>query len=289
MQPLCLTGPTLKTNLHTHTTFSDGTFTLAQVVAAYEALEYDVLAITDHNRWQDHTSASTGRVLVLSSNEPSLAQREHLLALGVHQTSPVDAGERDRSSSRTQEVIDWINEQSGFSVLNHPAWSGMPVDRLLELERYHAIEVCNAGCTGHGSEFSLTHWDELLRRGRRVWGLATDDSHYDWDRGLGWVELFCERTEAAVIRALHEGRFYATMGPRFEHIECDGETLRLRCDPVMGIAVLSEQGPIKVVHGGFGTVDGLEWKLPDRGHRYVRVELHRADGKKAWSNPIWAD
>jgi hypothetical protein len=285
MEPFCLSGPSLKTNLHTHTTFSDGTFSLPDVVAVYETLGYDVLAITDHNQWRDHSAASNGRLMVLSSNEPSLSHREHVLATGVHGASPVDAG--DRSCTRTQEVIDWIDAQGGFSTLNHPTWSGMPVERLLALDRYHSIEVCNAGCMGHGSELSLTHWDELLRRGRRVWGLATDDSHYDWDRGLGWIELFCERTEPAIFQALKAGRFYATTGPKFEHLEFDGTRLLVRTEPVLGIAVLSEQGPVKVEHGGNGTVRELDWPLPKRDHRYVRIELHRADGKKAWSNPIF--
>lgn len=285
MQNICLTGPSLKTNLHTHTTFSDGAFSLEEVVAAYEALDYDVLAITDHNQWRDNNAASTDKVLVLSSNEPSLSHREHVLATGVHADSPVDKG--DRSCTRTQEVIDWINDQDGFSTLNHPTWSGMSVERLLELERYHSIEIVNAGCIGHGSEYALTHWDELLRRGRRVWGLATDDSHSAWDRGLGWVEIFSEKNEAAIIQALKEGRFYATEGPVIEHFECDGDRLYVRTEPVQGIAVLSEQGPIKVSHGAEATVTELEWTLPSREHRYMRVEVHRHDGKKAWSNPLF--
>ena len=36
-----------------------------------------------------------------------------------------------------------------------------------------------------------------------------------------------------------------------------------------------------------GSVRELEWSLPRREHRYIRVELHRSDGKKAWSNPIF--
>ena len=247
MQPITLSGPTLKTNLHTHTTFSDGAHNLSDVVTAYAQLDYDVLAITDHNRWLNHTHATTDKLLVLSSNEPSLSHREHLLATGVLAPSPVDEG--DRSHRRTQELIDWINAEGGFSTLNHPAWSGMPIERLLELQNYHSIEICNAGCTGHGSELSLTHWDELLRRGRRVWGLATDDSHSAWDRGLGWVELFCERSEAAVTQALLDGNFYASTGPRFEEISCDGSRLYVRSEPVMGIAVLSEKGPVRVAHG----------------------------------------
>ena len=281
-----LTGPTLKTNLHTHTQHSDGAYPLTEVVTAYEQLGYDALAITDHNQWRDHSAASTERLLVLSSNEPSLEDREHQLATGVHGPSPVDDG--DRSSARTQEVIDWVNEQGGVSTVNHPTWTGMSVQRLLELQRYDAIEICNAGCNGHGSEYSVTHWDELLRRGRCVWGMATDDSHSDWDRGLGWVQVFAaERSEAAIVTALKQGRFYASTGPRIERIAWDGERLHVTTEPVQGIAVMSEQGPVGVVHGGHGTVTQLEWSREGQSCRYVRVELHRHDGRKAWAQPVF--
>ncbi len=102
--PFERSGSTLRTNLHTHTTFSDGAFSLAEVVLAYEALGYDALAITDHNRWQDHGGAASGGLLILSSNEPSLSHGEHALATGVHAPSPVDHGEGPRE--RMQEIID---------------------------------------------------------------------------------------------------------------------------------------------------------------------------------------
>src|SRR5437879_1236789 len=43
--------PLLRGNLHAHTTFSDGVRSPAALVAEYEALGYDFLAITDH---EDH-------------------------------------------------------------------------------------------------------------------------------------------------------------------------------------------------------------------------------------------
>ena len=303
--PFELSGPTLKTNLHTHTTFSDGADPLAEVVAAYAGLDYDVLAITDHNRWQDHAAASTDQLLVLSSNEPSLSHGEHALATGVRGPSPVDASQPDasqpdasqpdasqpdggeRSCERMQEVIDWVNERGGVSTVNHPTWTGMSVERLLELQRYDSIEICNAGCTGHGSEYSLTHWDELLRRGRCVWGLATDDSHFDWDRGLGWVEVYADRGEVAIVSALKHGRFYASTGARIDSLSWDGERLRITAEPVQGIALMSDIGPVAVAHGGNGTVTELEWERGRRDCRYVRAELHRHDGAKAWAQPVF--
>src|SRR4030042_3868681 len=39
----------LKVNLHAHTTYSDGTYTPAQLVNIYKDAGYEVLAITDHS------------------------------------------------------------------------------------------------------------------------------------------------------------------------------------------------------------------------------------------------
>src|SRR5437879_12745735 len=39
----------LRGNLHAHSLFSDGVRSAEQVIAAYEALGYDFLAITDHD------------------------------------------------------------------------------------------------------------------------------------------------------------------------------------------------------------------------------------------------
>ncbi len=40
--------PTLKGNLHAHTTFSDGRRPIREVIGRYRELGYDFLAITDH-------------------------------------------------------------------------------------------------------------------------------------------------------------------------------------------------------------------------------------------------
>ena len=40
--------PVFKGNLHAHTTFSDGRRPIDEVIARYRELDYDFLAITDH-------------------------------------------------------------------------------------------------------------------------------------------------------------------------------------------------------------------------------------------------
>jgi len=103
------------------------------------------------------------------------------------------------------------------------------------------------------------------------------------------VEVFAERSEEAIVRALKAGRFYASTGPCIEQFSWDGERLYLQTEPVQGIALMSAIGPVAVAHGGNGTVTELEWKVGQRDCRYVRAELHRHDGRKAWGQPVFLD
>lgn len=48
MELLSASRAFLKCNFHCHTTCSDGRLSPKDVMAAYRALDYDVLAITDH-------------------------------------------------------------------------------------------------------------------------------------------------------------------------------------------------------------------------------------------------
>ena len=66
--------PLLKGNLHAHTTFSDGRRPVHEVIARYRALDYDFLAITDHDDRVDedywfNIPSGDDRLLVLTGIE----------------------------------------------------------------------------------------------------------------------------------------------------------------------------------------------------------------------------
>ena len=68
------TMPLLKGNLHAHTTFSDGRRPVHEVIARYRALDYDFLAITDHDDRVDedywfNIPSGDDRLLVLTGIE----------------------------------------------------------------------------------------------------------------------------------------------------------------------------------------------------------------------------
>jgi histidinol phosphatase-like PHP family hydrolase len=55
-----------KTNLHTHSTVSDGKLTPAELKEAYMALGYQVLSLTDHNVIVDYSAMNEPDFLFLT-------------------------------------------------------------------------------------------------------------------------------------------------------------------------------------------------------------------------------
>ena len=58
-----------KTNLHTHSTISDGKLTPEEVKEAYKARGYQVLCLTDHSTIVDHSDMNDPDFLMLTGAE----------------------------------------------------------------------------------------------------------------------------------------------------------------------------------------------------------------------------
>ncbi len=175
----------LKGNLHAHTVYSDGVRPAAALVAEYEALGYDFLAITDHDDliptgYWDALSRLTPRLLLFSGVELS------------YQPFP-------------QHVGKVVGERETLYVLNHPARYKLDVEdtldrvRILRADGYplDAVEVTD---TGHYR--AVYHTDEIP-----LVKLATDDAHRPPHFGRAWIEVNAPRDRDAIIRAIRGGDF----------------------------------------------------------------------------------
>lgn len=111
----------LKCNFHCHTTCSDGRLSPKDVMAAYRALDYDVLAITDHREVTRPAADEipAGLMLIPGTELDFLlpTQAVHLLGLGV---SP-DIADCWNPNGTPQQAIDSIRACGGRAVLAHPA------------------------------------------------------------------------------------------------------------------------------------------------------------------------
>jgi hypothetical protein len=314
--PFSREGIWLRCNLHAHTTESDGMLDPFMLRRYYTLGGYDVLAITDHDMLtaapRDEERGQERMALLLPGTEITLRAPVsggplHVVALGVRAMPEVGDGS-------LAHVAAAVQEQGGVAIVAHPWWSGLLPEELGDLAGVAAIEVYNAGCEieqGRGN--SAQYWDALLTSGVRVNAIATDDHHLPGFNAFhGWTMVKArERSLDAVLAALRDGAYYSSCGPAIHSISQQDGMLVVETSPVQSIAAVGQPpygsrvnagahglavwGQRRMGRSGIreGLVEGelLTWAAfpPFPGLRYVRIELIDAQGRYAWSNPIWLD
>jgi hypothetical protein len=267
-----------KGNTHVHTTVSDGDSSLDAVATAYRSDGYDFMAVTDHNRVGSYLSRDDG-LLVLSGAEVSITDRIHICAIGVQ--SEVDGG------LGIAGVVEAIQRQNGFAIINHPIYSDMQPDTAALLDTTYAVEIFNSVCqyldyTGYALKF----WDDLLSRGCRVWGIAADDLHrLNHHRNCGWLEVNADKlTDGAILDSLNSGAFYSSTGVRLHAIAVEGDRLIVESDPCIALRVRNaSRKPLHRLQGE----DLTRLEYPIRGDEgYLRIDAINTRWESAWTNPI---
>ena len=201
--------------IHCHSTYSDGTGTVPEIVAAARANDLDYLLLTDHDTLAAADNGEEGwhgSVLLLVGEEVSPYRRNHYLAFGLRE--PID--HRGLSPA---EIVARVNDAGGFGFPAHPLSrgsprfkrniQGMPWDDLdadgitgIELwsfvtdtaERVKSIPdvlrfvLAPGRFVDHPPPRNLEAWDRLGRR-RRCVGLGGIDAHQVGIRVGGRVPL----------------------------------------------------------------------------------------------------
>ena len=196
--------------IHLHSTFSDGTGTVPEIVRAARRAGVDVVLLTDHDTlegkrfegWHDD-------VLLLVGVEVSPKGRDHYLAFGLEE--PID-----HAGLSPAEICRAVADAGGFGFAAHPFSKGTELfDRAgmpfgdLDCEALTGIElwsfVTDVGETvtswrealrfsvapgrvmRHPPERNLREWDRM-NGSRRVVGIGGIDAHQFGKRVLGrWV------------------------------------------------------------------------------------------------------
>ena len=314
-------GEWLRCALHTHSTVSDGTLSPRYLAQSYAEAGFDVLAITDH--WRRTVVPSTDGLVTIPSAELGFdlkypnypRQSGEFLVYGIDDIPEDPGGNRDNwmfNEDENWEVrtfpdltagVRWAESQGAVVYVAHPYWNGLAVDDLLESEGFAGLEVFNGSAeleTGRGD--SSTWWDVLLRQGRRVSGIATDDQHYPlFELAAAWTMVHAkERTAQAVLDALREGRSYFSAGPTIHEISVDGDAVEVACSPARSIVLHMEEeqgvcvnaGPTGRQMGrilqtdGNGLITRARLESPWVQPLYRRVTVVDRHGVKAWSNPM---
>jgi sugar phosphate isomerase/epimerase len=304
--------------LHAHSWHSDGKVPVAQVVEAARAYGLDFLALTDH-----FTNAGWPEVVALGDSDLAILRGLELTGHAGHanlhglsgwvnvypdgpaidatgQAVPVQAGATDWDINAVARAA---HEQGGLFCVNHAfagdlgwRYHGFDWDLADMMEIYHHLE-------GPHNALQLGLWDEQLRQGRRIVGVAGTDSHHPRDarHRLGQCFTYVQApdlSEAGIIAGLRSGRVYASVGPRLDFWAEGAEGTRVEMggtvapgSPLrLGFALHDLRFPAQVFllkNGYFheslaveptGTDEAREVTFTDipEGSGYFRVEVYAA-------------
>ena len=293
----------LKGNLHAHSTRSDGSMTPDAVIRAYAERGYDFLALTDHRKYNYTDYAPETGVIIVPGMEmdrdlpkPGKACRHcfHTVCVGpargngFHQD---DAFEKEPVADQfeyQETMLDMIHEKNNLTIHCHPGWSGTPAREFEKLKGNFAIEVWNSACAlSYDLDTDALYWDELLRQGIRIYGVANDDCHSLTHIGRGWIMANAGRDLDCILSALKDGAFYASCGPEIYDFYIEDGIAHLECSPVDHIRFNMDYTPTRIFREKDGTpVTHAEIAVEDY-YTYIRASVVSADGTKAWTNPIF--
>jgi len=312
-------------NTHAHTLNSDGDTAPDAVVRWYRSHGYNFTFITDHEFITDVAPlnalfGAAGKFLVISAQEvtqritdpahPDGLRQAHVNALGITRViRPL--GERNigpppMSAAYARNLAE-IRNAGGLPQVNHPnfRWS-VRLEDMLELPDSTLFEVWNghpgvynlggADSLGRAAPSTEALWDSLLTRGKLIFGVGDDDSHYfkpeDAENaelarpGRAWVMVRADTLSAdAILGALRRGDFYATNGVLLRRYEASAREIQIEIAPAGDMRFRTE------FIGSGGRVLASSTALRARyaitgSEGYVRARVTDANGRRAWMQPV---
>ena len=245
--------------LHSHSVHSDGRDSVAQLVAAARHYQLDFLALTDH-----FTTAGWANLEQLADQDLCLMRgleitghRGHANLHGLKQW--IDPFVDEPGGWNINDAARAVHDQGGLFCVNHAfalelGWRYHEFDWNLcdAMEIYHHFE-------GEMNTAQLALWDEHLRAGRRITGVAGTDTHdaYRGRHRLGQVMTAVHASALepdALIAGLRSGCAYVTMGPRLSftaqaddaHAEM-GQTLETSAEVELRVELQKLNRPARLV------------------------------------------
>jgi len=242
---------------------SDGHKTPLQVKTDYMAKGYSVICYTDHELFIPHpelcddkftalngvelginaTSAEPGEskkvchlCLVAKDPENKLQPcwdrsmkyvwarlRPNVDKITIDESKPDH--ERVYSAEGVNAMIAEAKKSGFFVTYNHPVWSEEGYPQFSGYEGMDAIEMSNYSCMVEGYDETASHcYEDLLRQGKKVYCVCTDDNHNTYPDGHPLSDSYGGYTMIGspsldykdLISSLDAGCFYS--------VACDGES-----------------------------------------------------------------
>ncbi len=293
-------GQWYKGNLHSHTTCSDGIMTPEACIQAYKEKGYSFLALTDHNLFTAYPEACSKDFLVLPATERNTScfpgSYEQIHVVGLKKQDIRDKISQPLSLTFTEEgtekdwqaLLDEMHAAGQLSIIAHPVWTRMSIEKLLTLKDYLGIEIYNTTCdrtsyTGK-SDYII---DCCLRKGKKFFLFATDDCHEgEPDMFGGWITVKAPAlTHADLMEHICKGSFYASTGPEIYDFGIDDDqVVYVECSPCVSVNFITYEKRGHSIVGKNLTSGSFHLSGTET---FVRCECVDAGGKIAYTNPIF--
>ena len=319
------TGIFYKANLHSHSTVSDGTLTPAQMRDLYQSNGYSVLAYTDHWHFVTHNDLSDDTFLALNGVEDAADETGQpdfhdrccdicFIALRREQTlhplqdSASVSGDGSYAAFHPSYCTRDINrmirtgvKNGFFATYNHPTWSLENYARYQTYKGMHAMEIFNysSAVDGYG-EYNPEIYDDLLRGGRRIFCIASDDNHNrapgtrHWDSFGGFTMIGAPSLSYEdVTAALLQGNFYASRGPliRALWVDTDDQSVHIVCEGAKKLVITRSGRRCRAVYAeeeGKRFLEEVRFSV-DPTDDYFRVTVFDENGLTADTNAYFVD
>ncbi len=203
---------------------------------------------------------------------------------------------REYSIECVNQVFKEGREHGYFVTYNHPTWSQESYETYSQYKGMHCMEIYNHGCDLNFFEYNHRVYDDLLRQGKRIFCMASDDTHAHYPIGHvkndccgGWVNIKADKLEYRTItEALEKGNFYSSTGPEIKSLYVEDNKLFIETAPCKKILFTTArrngfcylQDDMPVTFGEFGL------KKEDV---YVRVTVFDEFGKHADTNAYFIE
>lgn len=306
---------------HVHSKFShDSKAPLHLIAKSAKKAGLDFVVVMDHNninakRNYRHLPEDP---LLLFGVEVSTWNDGHL---GV-----IQVDERPPDVESTQEMIDWVHERGGFTVLAHPfsklkPWTnwnlkgidGIELFCLSDLFYEDTVRFILKGVFFPSSLFlkstlklspeAFAWWDDQLSQGLKVTGFAATDAHLKWRLDHFYVENFLlpfqavtlyveskELNDREIIQGLAHGKSFFAFEIFGLAQDFEFTATANQLSATLNVRIPKE-ADIRLIHNrnivARKTGKALEYAAPESG--YYRVEVYL--NKKPWifSNPIYLE
>ncbi len=168
-------------DLHAHTFYSDGNWTIKGLLDYAENNNLDFLSITEHNTFAHHAEldalAKNYKNLLVLRGEEVTSYGGHFNVWGLPKNELIDFRVAPKDEKRLQEVVSSVHKLGLIASLNHPtALCGGCDWSYGDWTKMDAVEIWN-GAWDLEDEAALKKWDAYLQEGQKITAIGSSDTH----------------------------------------------------------------------------------------------------------------